>query len=112
VTVDVGLNCFFDQQQGEKEGETEGEKEEEEEEEEADIVMCLWVDKPGMGGGVGGTSSQSSPRISDVRATVMLQEVLPGVSGHHDLHAQIAQSTEYQVVPDRPGCLQVEENVA
>lgn len=54
-------------------------EEEEEEEEEAEILMCLWVDKPGMGG-VGGTSSQSSSKKSDVNAAVVLQEVLPGVS--------------------------------
>lgn len=53
----------------------------EEEEEEAEIVMCLWVDKPGMHG-VGGISSQSTSKRPDVHATVVLQEVLPGVSVH------------------------------
>eukprot|EP00903_Cladosiphon_okamuranus_P015705 g14497.t1 len=56
----------------------EEEDEVEEEEEEAEILMCLWVDKPGIGGGVGGTSSQPSSTKFNEYATVALQEVLPG----------------------------------
>lgn len=64
-------------------------------EEEAEILMCLWVDKPGIGGGVGSTPSspscsQSSPQIPDVHATAVLQEVLPGVSV--PLHTYIYRS--------------------
>eukprot|EP00752_Nemacystus_decipiens_P010794 g9601.t1 len=62
----------------EEEKEVEKEEEEEEEEEEAEIFMCLWVDKPGMGGGVGRTSSRFSAKVSDLYATAVLQEVLPG----------------------------------
>ncbi len=60
-------------------GEGDEEKEEEEEEEEeAEILMCLWADNPGFAASLG-TSLQGN--MSDTQTMVMLQEVLPGVSG-------------------------------
>ena len=64
-------------------------------EEEAEILMCLWVDKPGICASSPSPPSQSCPKRSDVHATVLLQEVLPGVSAHlRRLHVQIAQNAE------------------